>query len=326
MKPITKLIVLLFCLQLLINITTHAQCQATLPFKESSMADITDVYQFTFLHKTPQNKLDSLVQQLINPHLVIDSNYFDWNSTTKQVRSVLDIMQYNKLIDDIGALQSKEAFVLLSMPYMIPFKMQDDLSPFNSMCSNIQYYGGGNALNKYFLNNAVSTKLNYTDFHNAVILKTLPLRKKYFKGITYCKRLEGEAWQLYEMQQTNPAPYDSVYINMLSKYFTQNQLIKHLSANHYYPLDSVMIDVLQHPLTVDAQWDNCVPKASIDDGKSYYKLGVIIHVGTDNHAQKKYIQRVYEIENDVAKGQRIVQITWDLDFVSRIRRQCNGEE
>jgi hypothetical protein len=316
----------LSCYLVLRSSSSHAQCQAILPFTENSMEHISDVYQFTFLHKQPQNKLDSLVQQLINPHLVIDSNYFDWNYNAPQIRSVLDLVQYRKLMDDIGRLKSKEAFVLLSMPYMIPFKVQDDLSPFNTMCYHIQYYGGGNALNKYFLNDEVSVQLNYTDFHNAVILKTKALRNKYFKDVTYCKKLEGDAWRMYEMQQTNPAPYDSVYINILSKYFTQNRLIKNLGMNTVYALDSVMIDVLQHPLTVDAMWDDCLPRLNTDNAITNYMLGIIVHVGTDINGQKKYIQRVYEVENDPRRGQRILQIFWDLDFVSHTRRLCNGKE
>jgi hypothetical protein len=39
----------------------NAQCEAILPFSESAMKDIRDVYQFQFLHKKPQNKLDTLV-------------------------------------------------------------------------------------------------------------------------------------------------------------------------------------------------------------------------------------------------------------------------
>jgi hypothetical protein len=71
-------------------------------------------YQFTFLNKTPKNKLDSLVQQAMFPPQKIDSNYYDWNNLDARVVEVIDPIKMHAIVDAIGALQTPEAFVILN--------------------------------------------------------------------------------------------------------------------------------------------------------------------------------------------------------------------
>lgn len=311
----------LFIILLFLSQKSMAQCQAILPFTEKSAQEIHDIYQFTFLHRQPQNKLDSLVLQIMHPAMVVDSNYFDWNNTQPQVRSVVDRIKMNSLIDAIGALKTPEAFLLLNLAYMLPVQAQDDLTPLNSLCANISHYGGPIAINKYFLNHAVSQKLAFPEFSNQVILKSMPLRKTLLKNIKYCKPLQGDARILYEMSLTDPAPYDSAIEKVLNKYF-----------NHYpnlpslYYRDSIMIEILQLPTTRDAIWDDCIPQVAAENGTFWNKLGVIISVGRDLNNQEVYIQRVYEVQNNVRKGQKIVGTKFSADFVTSVRKQCAGDE
>jgi hypothetical protein len=298
---------------------SFAQCQAILPFTEKAMEEIYDVYQFTFLHKKPQNKLDSLVLQIMNPQIIIDSNYFDWNYTSPQTRALVDRLQQYKIIDQIGALKTNEAFLLLHLHYLLPFKMEDDSSPLATFCSNIAYYGGPMIINKYYLQNAISTQLAFPEFTNAVVAKSLLMLKAKLKGINYCKPLQGEARSLYEMSLTNPTPYDSTIETVMDKYFNH-----YANAKNYYSRDSILMEIYQLPFTHDVIWDDCIAKVASEDGIAYDKLGVIINVGKDMYNQNIYIQRVYEVKNDRINGQKIVSKTYFADFVSQVRRQCAG--
>ncbi|HAD34391.1 MAG TPA: hypothetical protein DCF44_07820 [Chitinophagaceae bacterium] len=296
-----------------------AQCEAVLPFKESSVTDIQDVYQFKFLSKNPQNKLDTLVYQLMHPGIVIDSNYYDWNNLSPQIRPVVDRIKMLEIVNDIGAMRSKEAFLLLNLSYMIPFKMQDDMNLFTNLCYTLTEYGSAKALNRYFLNNAVSTKLGQIEFKQAVILKSKPMRLKMFKGITYCKPLQGDARVLYEMSREDPKPYDDAVEAIFAKYMN-----KHTSMKSYFPIDSITLEVYQLPFFVDAIWDNCVPKVESSNGVNQLRLGVIFNVHKESVTEPTYIQRVYIINNSLAKGQILVDKVFDPNFVSRTRKQCEG--
>ena len=269
MKKYTVLLILF------ISSKIFAQCEAILPFTEKSMEEIHDVYQFTFLHKIPQNKLDSLVLQLMYPNMVIDSNYYDWNSTYPRVVSLIDRINMLKITDAIGALQTKEAFLILNLNYIMPFKMGDDLSPFVSFCSTINYYGGPMALNKYFFNKEIpiTEKLAFPEFNNAVALKCKLLREKYLKGITYCKPLQGDAAAVYEMNKINPAPYDSMVAYIFNKYCNRNT-----NQKAYYSRDSITMEVFQLPNFVDAIWDDCVPQIMLPKDVHTHQLGVLFNV------------------------------------------------
>lgn len=296
----------------------NAQCEAILPFSESAMKDIRDVYQFQFLHKKPQNKLDTLVYQIMHPAMVIDSNYYDWNMLYPQVRHVVDRIKMTGLVNDIGALRSQDAFVLLSLSSMIPFKVQDDMNPFTEFCYTVTNYGGNVALNKYFLDSAVSTNLSYTEFNNAVILKSKPLRSAMFKGITYCKPLEGDAHIMYEMSKVDPKPYDDAVEAIFAKYMN-----KHPTMNNYFSIDSITMEVYQLPFFVDAIWDNCILLVDQLDGVKRLKLGVIFKVGT---SEPSYIQRVYSINNSLERGQELVGKVFHPNFVSQIRQECEAHD
>lgn len=304
---------ILFILMLATTQAT-AQCEAILPFTEASMKDIHDVYQFQFLHKKPQNKLDTMVYQMMHPAMVIDSSYYDWNMLYPQVRNVVDRIKMVKLVNDIGAMRSQEAFVLLSLSYMMPFKVQDDMNPYTSFCYTLTQYGGAKALNMYYLNGAVDTNLPYPEFNNTVVLKSIPLRSAMFKDIRYCKPLEGDARFYYEMSKVDPKPYDDAMEAIFAKYMN-----KHATMKSYFSIDSITMEVYQLPFFVDAIWDNCVPKVGAPDGVNQEQLGVIFKVDTP---VTRFIERVYIINNSLEKGQVLVDKVFQPNFVSRMRQKC----
>jgi hypothetical protein len=250
------------------------------------------------------------------PAMIVDSNYYDWNYTSPQVVTLIDRINMLKITDAIGALQTKEAFLILNLNYILPFKMGDDMSPYTSFCSTINYYGGPMALNKYFLNKEIpiTEKLAFPEFNNAVALKCKLLLEKYLKGITYCKPLQGDTAVLYEMNKINPAPFDSMVENIFNKNCNKNAKQK-----LYYSRDSITMEVFQLPYFVDAIWDDCVPQIISPQNASTHQLGVLFRLDND-----RAIIRVYTIANSMLSGQKIIAKQFNADFVSRTRRKCEG--
>lgn len=291
----------------------RAQCQALLPLTEAAFSDIHDVYQFTCFNKKPKNRLDVLLKQCLNPNKVIDSSFYDWTKVSPLLKPI-DRFQYKKIVDEIGKQKNEGAYLLLHLYVLLPFKMQDDMSRFVGLTSSIHYYKASSVINKYFLNNAISTKLPKQDFENAVFAKSLLLKSKYLSKIKYCKLLEGDAMALYEMKKTDPKPYDDAIIAVINKYINKNKTLK-----QYFSIDSIFLEVYQLPFRVDAELDTSIIKVGTSDGVSYNQLGIIINVGVDEDNQSRAIERVFTITNHPERGQTILKPKYDVGFVARIR-------
>lgn len=308
----------LFCfLALFSGIKLSAQCEAILPFTQESMKDIHDVYQFTFLNKTPKNKLDSLVHQAMFPPKKIDSNYYDWNNLDARVVEVIDPIKMHAIVDAIGSLQTPEAFVILNLYWLLDIKDQGDLNLFSTFCANIHYFGGAVAINKYYLNSSVSLELKYTPFHSEVFVKCLPLREKYFKDIFYCKRLQGDAMVMYEMSKTDPKPYDQIIEKILYHYLETmdpdtTQLFR----------DSVLIALNQWPIIHDALWDDCNPTPKSDTNR----LGVYFRSKEPHTGEEISILRVYTLVTNSSGHQSLVNIAYSPNFISQTRQHCEQYE
>lgn len=327
-KNFMKRILLFF---LLTNLTLggYSQCKSIKPFSIQSIPLIHDIYQFTFLHYPPENKLDSLICMMHYPMYVLDSSYYRWPEPGVKIRSVIDYFNWTKVIDEIGQQRTAEAFFLLYLPYIFAENQQlrnmheaDDLSPLNAMLSAIPYYGGAKALNTYYLNNKVKAHLPTKQFEAEVLKATQSIRNNYTKNISFCIPLDGEDYSLELMKKEKPQVCDSVILSIIHKYINK----KH-NLNGSYSLDSILIDVYQLPNIIDAETDQCVPQMASADGVSTTRLGVIYHSSDDFITkQKKYISRVYTITSHPEKGQTISDVTYSLNFIANIRNQCNEND
>jgi hypothetical protein len=324
-----KKIVYTFFILIYFIVLANAQCQTVLPFSSKAVSKVNDIFQFTFLHNPPSTRLDTLVIQLQYPIFVIDSSFFNWPKDGSNVRSNIDVFNAEKVMEAIAALKTNEAFFILYYPYYYndyaatrDMHKSDDLSPYNGLLSSITYYKGTRLLNKYFLNSAVPSNLPQKVYDQKVLDKCKQLSVPIFKNIKYCVPLQGDNYALAMMKKENSATCDSAIIKLINKYTNNNTINK-----GYYSLDSIMIELYKMPLVIDAQADNCVPQVAMDDGNSYVRLGVIYDVGEDwLTKQKKYILRVYTIKSNNSIGSSITNIDWSINFVSRTRQLCNGEE
>lgn len=104
--------------------------------------------QFTFIHTQAQNDVDRWVKKM-KPFGRVDSLYL------------------NKRIHELGATRSKEAYTLLYLCCFQPVSIKH-LTAFNGIAYFIGAYGGYQALNTYFLQNAVDIKLSPAQFREEV--------------------------------------------------------------------------------------------------------------------------------------------------------------
>ncbi len=114
----------------------------------TNLGDVGWFEQFTFVHKKPVNKVDSWVQK-VRPF------------------GKYDYRQMVGFIDELGAIRSKESYALLFFMCFQPMIIKH-ITAYNSLAGSIGHFGGYKVMNKYYLNNAVSTKLSAKDFEKEV--------------------------------------------------------------------------------------------------------------------------------------------------------------
>ncbi len=330
LKKTLPVIILLY----LFSSKGYGQCEAILPVTDSAMQYIDDPYQLTFLHKVPVNRLDSLMERLLNTPMIIDSNYFDWNYTQPRIRPVHDFEKLHKIVDSIGQLKTDEALCILCLPFMLTLKVYDDLKPINRLTGIFGMHGAAAAINKYYLDNQVSTQLAFPEFQNEVYSKTIEIRGTRFRHLTYCKPLTGDALLLYTMQQVNPGGYDHKIKEIIEKY------LSHQHSGHSYEPDSIMIEILQLPFVTDAEWDtgleknlNKPPMTATKDKQTGYnftndsvhsvnQLGVII-----NDNEKGYsMERIYRVLITHSGFAYYSGAEYGIRFIENVRQQLEKEE
>jgi hypothetical protein len=304
-------------------------CEAIVPFTDSAVSDIRDVFQFTFLHYPPQNRFDTLVYQLNYPNYVLDSSYFAWPAEGKKVLSTIDIFNCPKLLRDIAKYKNAEAFTILYLPfifktnsYLREMHVADDLSPFNHMIAAVEYFDATKLLNEFFLENAVDTRLPRTKFDGRVLALCEKQRPRLLKDLQYCKPLKGDAYSLAAMQQIDASACDSAILPII-----RSHLNKYPSQKSLYRLDSIMLDIFQLPLVQDAQDDACTRDKARKQGADTTSIGVIYDAGKEFMTEQKlFVLRVYTLVNDSVNGQRIASVDYSNNFISKTRQACEGKE
>ena len=113
-------------------------------------------FQLPFLHRPSQNKLDTIVEVLLD-------------------RNIKHIVLYSEMVQEIGRMKTKEALSLLYVG--CKWRNKDDYkNEFTYLCKMLVENGAYTTLNKYFLNNAVSTHLPKTTFEREILLRCEKLK------------------------------------------------------------------------------------------------------------------------------------------------------
>lgn len=145
-----KAIFIFLCLTLL---SRHgfSQCPHPVEVNDSSINTISSVFQLTFLHEVPKNRIDSAVLALNDPnikHIILES----------------------AVVRSIGETHSREGFLFLYTCCKGP-TVYEDLTLFGRLCSIVQLNGGLQTLNTFYLNNAVPETLPPDSFRNEVLTR-----------------------------------------------------------------------------------------------------------------------------------------------------------
>lgn len=259
---------------------------------------------------------------------ITDSSYYDWPARNPERPSLLDVFQYQKVVDDIGRLQTDEAFCVLSLPYVFAenrsnndYQKRDDMSPFHGLLSVIKA-NGGRALNTHFLHNRVQGNGTEKQFEQEVWRLAKALWPARVKQLTLCERLEGEAYSQALLRNMNPHECDSAVLAVIHNYINKKGDIQ-----DDYSLDSIMMDLYQLPNFLDGIADDCVEKKG---NHNYTRLETQIGVHYkmpplypwDNYT---VIERVYTIIRQPRQGQTKVNVDYGNQFISKTRLLCNED-
>lgn len=205
-------------------------------------ARLKSVYDLLFVHKTPQNKLDSLIETLVQLETASASAVF-WS------------------LDQIAALQSEESFCFLHTVLIANVALTDKIAQMNlqEACRN---FGGFNTLNTHFLVNKVDENLPFLAFNQAVA-NALKDRKA---TCYFYQAFSEEEQKINSFKQYNTKKMDRKISYIIHKNKTFDQL------KNTQSLEIVLQEVLAIPGVLDADYDYCQEKISLFPG--WMTLGV----------------------------------------------------
>ena len=236
------------------SIDAAGQCKEPVPLNAVSINDVATVYQFTFLHRVPKNKLDEYVAELTRTN-------------------IKHIINYSAVLNTIGQLKSYEAFCFLYFCCM-GRQVIDDLTPFDWQSGLVQQHGGHYVLNKYFLKNRVDDKLPEADFKREVMRLCAAKQAKAY----YCSALSRDL-TLDEMKQVNTKKYDRQIISIIKE---------NSAAGDPYRIDSIMKQTMRLDFVEDCIWDGCYAKIAIYP--TFYHYGVIMNIEGNRVERCYYIK------------------------------------
>jgi hypothetical protein len=117
----------------------------------NNVGHLVSPFQLPFLHRPSQNKLDTIVEVLLD-------------------RNIKHIILYSEMIQQIGRMNTKEALSLLYLG--CKWRNKDDYkNEFTYLCKMLVENGAYNTINKYFLNNRVSKQLPKANFEKEILLQ-----------------------------------------------------------------------------------------------------------------------------------------------------------
>jgi hypothetical protein len=229
----------------------YVTCKIPIRVTKQNIYEVHNPYEFTFLHREPQNKTDSVVYMLrFGP--------FDTTSARK--------------IQKMAAGQSHEAFLFLYACCAVDEKKEIGTNHFHNIANQVNIWGGFEAMNNYFLDSAVPANLEMRQFRVEVLKRAEAKNPELF----YCH--QPTVMELYEaeMKNVDPGPYDAEIVKIIRKYSDTQKPNCAKNITHA---------VLQLPFVEDVLWDGCYEKLAIYP--AYYNLMVIINIG-DKKVERYY--------------------------------------
>lgn len=233
-------------------------CDSVLLITDENNNEITSPYQLSFINPVPVTATDSIINKIM----------------------AADGAGLPALVDALGQTRSFAAYCLLYTCCVRGWIIKD-LNPMNGLAGAISGFGGYQALNKYFLNNAVSA-MEPMAFAGQVILAC----KKNEPACYYCKPEEARLKTKREMEAIDTRKYDREIIKIIRR----NSDLSKVGGFIYHSraLDSIEKQLNELPFVGDVYYDRCETKIDIYPG--WAVLGVIIMVNNKPVEKCYYIQ------------------------------------
>ena len=291
-----------FCLLFIFSCSTtisYAWCKEPVQVTRETINDMADIWQFTFLHRVPKNKLDSFVK------LLMETN----QNTPAYAESITDA---------IGLLRTNDAFCLLYFCCMGRWIIKD-MAPFDKQSDLVARYGH-KALNKYFLNYNVNESLPVRAF-NEEVMRLCALKNPV---CYYCPQFPAEI-TLEEMKKIKTKKYDEQVIRIIRNNSdkTQGKLPRRESDLG----QAIKRQAMQLHFVEDCFWDVCGGKIEIYPEPFVFSVAMVI--------DGKRVERCYHIIG--AKRSKIAgKVVYDEDqleyfrcdfcpgFLAKARANCGG--
>lgn len=228
----------------------YIPCANPILITDKNMYAIHNPYELTFLHRDPQNIVDSVVY------------FLRFGPITLETKDLLQKMAESKL---------PEAFSLLYLSCKLSKKMDLGNNIFHSIANQIVIWGGFELLNKHFLDQQADPKHSIFYFRDEVICLADQKRPTLY----YCHQPTVKELYDKEMADINPQMYDKQIIKIINR-----------NSNTQNPesIKNIIKEVTDLPFVEDVLWDGCYEKLCIYP--AYYHLMVIMNI--DNKKVERY--------------------------------------
>lgn len=229
----------------------YIPCENPIPVTKANILEIHNPYEFTFLHKAPQNLTDSCILRFVE-------GPFD-----AEVKPMLERM---------AASKAHETYLLLYACITVMNDFDLYTNHFHHIANQILIWGGMEWMNEYYWNHAVKKSDNWFKFRQDIYDYCKTQNPEMF----YCNQLTEK--ELYDdfTKDINFHTYDKKIV----------QIIKRNSNTHRSGFaDRIENEVRQLPFVNDVNWERCFEKNCIYP--IYFDLTVKIYVG-DKIVERNY--------------------------------------
>ncbi len=232
------------------SFSEYVPCDNPILITDKNIYAIHNPYELTFLHREPQNIVDSVVY------------FLRFGPITLETKDLLQKMAESKL---------PEAFSLLYLSCVISKKMDLGNNIFHSIANQINNWGGFELMNTHFLDQQVDPKQSIFTFRDEVIRLANQKRPTLY----YCHQPTVKELYDKEMADIKPQMYDKQIIKIINR----NSNTKNPESTK-----NIIKEVTELPFVEDVLWDGCYEKLCIYP--AYYHLMVIMNI--DNKKVERY--------------------------------------
>lgn len=220
----------------------YIPCESPIPVTKDNIFEVHNPYEFTFLHKAPQNLTDSCILRfMVGP--------FD-----ADVKPMLERM---------AASKSHETYLLLHACICVMNDYDLYTNQFHSIANQLIIWGAMEWMNEYYWNHAVKKSDNWFVYRQDI----WEYNQKQNPEMFYCNQLtEKELYDDYT-KDLNMKNYDRAIVKIIKQ---------HSNTHKSGFVSKIEEEVRQLPFVYDVNWERCFERNCIYP--AYYDLTVKMYI------------------------------------------------